>query len=662
MTTALLGAVLLVVAAGVAVLYNKRRRMNYIFSCGLLHVAAWMAMVHAALSSDDVVFWLRAASMVGAFSVVSFALIFRAILFSEAKDRSWNRLAWVFLAVGILLAALATTGGFIEQAETGWAGLRAGGLYVVYWWGKILLLVLLLAQVIWRLRTVHGIKRLEAQIFLLGGSGVLFLGNLVGAALLWWRSPDMAVVLPLLIVFLILTMGWTLISYRLMDGRQLLFSLAGRLLLLGIVVVVVWGVQQLANTLLSDGAAFFVAIAVGLWFAAEFWPWLSPWIQAQAYPNRIGRAAQNIANQELHPEQMEDAYVELLRRWANCEKAYVLMRSHQRLVGGGIDIAVDLPGMALLQRWGWVTPERLEREPERPEFESLRALMQEHQLGVLVTSSASLAMVLGLPVGRAQKPYTFPQIKELLRFVSVMESTLSRAHYLMKTQHSDRLATVGLLGASIAHEIRNPLVTIKTFVQLLPQHYHEALFRDKFFKLIGDEVGRIDRMTEQLLDLAAPRVLSVRVIEIDLLLSECCDLIRTKADDKGVTLITNCTAHPSLIFADPNAVKQVVLNLGFNAIQAQEGQSRERWIKLSTVNSGEVIELLVEDNGPGLKPEVWERLFQPFHSTKSSGFGLGLAICKDILAGMNASISADKPKEGCGAKFRIQLPCPPRSS
>jgi signal transduction histidine kinase len=59
---------------------------------------------------------------------------------------------------------------------------------------------------------------------------------------------------------------------------------------------------------------------------------------------------------------------------------------------------------------------------------------------------------------------------------------------------------------------------------------------------------------------------------------------------------------------------------------------------------------------------VWERLFQPFQSTKSSGFGLGLAICKDILAGMNATIRADPPNAGCGAKFRIELPCPPRSS
>ena len=82
----------------------------------------------------------------------------------------------------------------------------------------------------------------------------------------------------------------------------------------------------------------------------------------------------------------------------------------------------------------------------------------------------------------------------------------------MKVQHAEQLATVGLLGASLAHEIRNPLVTIKTFVHLLPQHHQDPVFRDKFFKLIGDEVNRIDRLTEQLLDLASPRAYAAELI------------------------------------------------------------------------------------------------------------------------------------------------------
>jgi signal transduction histidine kinase len=232
----------------------------------------------------------------------------------------------------------------------------------------------------------------------------------------------------------------------------------------------------------------------------------------------------------------------------------------------------------------------------------------------------------------------------------------------MKAQHAEQLATVGLLGASIAHEIRNPLVSIKTFVQLLPDHFQDPTFREKFFRLIGDEVGRIDRLTEQLLDLSAPRVFTMQATAIHLLLSGCLDLIAAKADDKGVQIVRDFQAQNDVVYTDPNAVKQVVLNLGFNAIQALEQHAGDRNLRLSTRQLPSAVELTVTDSGPGISADVWSRLFQPFQSTKSSGFGLGLAICKDILSSLHASITADPPVPGRGATFRIVLPCQPPTS
>ncbi len=660
MSTALMSSCVLLMAALLAPWFNLRRKLNFYFAVSMAYVAMWLLALHLALCADQGIGWWRVLGLLGAFATGFFLVIFRVIADPLAGWLQWVRYGAAYIVAGLVLAIVALGTDFVQMERSGWVD--GGGWFAFYWWVKIGLLLALFGQVIWGLRGVHGVVRLEVQIFLLGGIGAMFLGNLLLAAQLWWGGGEWVAIVPLLMMLLVLITGWTLISHRLMDGRQLVGSALGRMLLLAVVMIVVWATKEMASVVLGESSAFLVAVGVGLWFAAEFWPWLGLWIQQHAYPDKIGRAAQNIAKQELHPEAMEDAYINLLQRWANCPSAVVLMRSHQRLVGAGIDIPVETPEMQLLQKLGWVTPERLERESERPEFPALRKLMHDHNLAVLVSSSPALAMVLGLAVSRSLKPYTFPQIRELRHLAGIMESALSRAHYLMKTQHSDRLATVGLLGASIAHEIRNPLVTIKTFVQLLPKHYHEAVFRDKFFNLIGDEVSRIDRMTEQLLDLAAPRIITPRVIEINLLLSECLALIRAKADDKGVILQTNFTAQPNLILADANAVKQVVLNLGFNAIQAMEQVKSERWLKFTTRNDADMIELTIEDNGPGLAPEVWGRLFQPFHSTKSSGFGLGLAICKDILSGMNATIRADQPKEGCGATFRIQLPCPPPSS
>jgi len=248
---------------------------------------------------------------------------------------------------------------------------------------------------------------------------------------------------------------------------------------------------------------------------------------------------------------------------------------------------------------------------------------------------------------------------QLIELASIIESALERAHFTVKAQHAEQLATVGLLGAGLAHEIRNPLVSIKTFVQLLPTHHHDPAFRDKFFRLIGEEVNRIDRLTEQLLDLASPRVYSAQPVDLHPVLRETIDLATTKAAGKQIEFVADFQAAPDRAFTDASAVKQVLLNLCFNAIQAVESRAGERWVKIATRITPIGIEMSVADSGPGIAPEIRPRLFQPFQSTKSTGFGLGLAICSDILTGLNASIDVDPPAPGRGATFRVIFPCQP---
>jgi signal transduction histidine kinase len=194
---------------------------------------------------------------------------------------------------------------------------------------------------------------------------------------------------------------------------------------------------------------------------------------------------------------------------------------------------------------------------------------------------------------------------------------------------------------------------------LLPQHHQDPAFRDKFFKLIGSEVNRIDRLTEQLLDLASPRTYVTEALELHPVLRTSLDLVAAKATDKNIQFLTDFHAAPDQAFTDASAAKQVMLNLCFNAIQAVESRTGERWVKVSTRNVAAGIEMAVADSGPGIAEEIRPRLFQPFQTTKSSGFGLGLAICSDILANLNATISVDPPAPGQGATFRVIFPCQP---
>lgn len=287
----------------------------------------------------------------------------------------------------------------------------------------------------------------------------------------------------------------------------------------------------------------------------------------------------------------------------------------------------------------------------------LQAFMEREQLGVMVAcGSQGLNVVLVVGVPETRRPFTYPQVAQLVELAAIVESALERSHYSVKAQHAEQLATVGLLGASLAHEIRNPLVTIKTFVQLLPHHHQDPAFRDKFFRLIGDEVARIDRLTEQLLDLATPRAYVAGELELHPVISASLELVSAKAADRHIRIVTDLQARPDVVHTDATAAKQVFLNLCFNALQAVEEQE-ERWVKVSTRNVNGWVEVAVEDSGRGIAPEIRPRLFQPFQSTKSTGFGLGLAICSDILAGLHATITADPPVPGRGATFRVKFPC-----
>lgn len=250
-----------------------------------------------------------------------------------------------------------------------------------------------------------------------------------------------------------------------------------------------------------------------------------------------------------------------------------------------------------------------------------------------------------------------------MELAAIMESALERAHFAAKVQRAEQLATLGLVGASLAHEIRNPLVSIKTFVQLLPTHHADPAFREKFFRLIGEEVRRIDELTQQLLDLAAPRTYHAEMLGLHTALASGLELVQAKAAERGVRVETAWQAAPDLVFTDAGVAKQVLLNLGFNAIQAAEEKGgTDRWVRISTRRVAEGVELAVADSGPGIAPDFQKRLFQPFQTTKSRGFGLGLAICRDILANVRATITADPSVSGQGAIFRVLFPCQSPSS
>jgi signal transduction histidine kinase len=458
--------------------------------------------------------------------------------------------------------------------------------------------------------------------------------------------------------------SFAITTYRIFNARQLVLLGIEKAILVAAVASAAYVLDSGLNVVLPEPLAFFVTTALSLWLAVTVNNWLDH--AFRFYPQAISarQAAFVAAQRETRGERLEAAFEEILKGWGQTDHGLILYGAERLICGRGVEVPFDSDLLLTMRHLRWATPERLARERPSKERREVAEFLHIHNLGVLVIAEGpSLTAMVGVGIGASRRPFTYPQVAQLLELASIMESALERAYFSAKAQHSEQLATVGLLGANLAHEIRNPLVSIKTFVQLLPTHHQDPVFREKFFRLIGEEVTRIDQLTEQLLDLATPRTYSASQVELHAVLRSSLDLVAAKAGDKGVEFRTDFRAAPDRVFTDPAAAKQVLLNLCFNAIQAVEARGEgERWIKIATQNAGEGVEMVVSDSGLGIAPEIHPRLFQPFQTTKSSGFGLGLAICRDILANLRASISVDPPVPGQGATFRVTYPCQPSSS
>jgi signal transduction histidine kinase len=666
---ALFVSVVVALTGGLIIWSNPQRTVNRLaFTCSL-HIAAWLTFLHLAVTaprgSAEGLFWLRCTSAISASIPLHFLLVKEGIVGAFGTRRfEWIRRRFVWVAMTLCLSVIPFTDAFIPSHSTAQQLLRGWGYYA-HDYGIIGLVGFLFWDALRTIKTVTGAQRLELQVWLMGGCAatatILALKALY--ALSHDHNPLYVVLQPFVVLVFYVGTGFAITTSRIFDARQLILVVLERAILIAAVAGLAYSLDLSLSSFLSPVVALLLTTALSLWFAVFLNGKLDRIFQFYPQATAARQAAYAVARREVKADSLEGAFVSVLKGWGQTNHALILSGTKGMLKNADVEVTQDCAAIQVLRQLRWATPERLTREKSSLEREALGRFLQEHKLGVVAYGEGpTLSVLVGVGVPASRRPFTYPQVTQLTELASIIESAMERSHFSVKAQHAEQLATVGLLGASLAHEIRNPLVTIKTFVQLLPHHYQDAAFRDKFFRLIGDEVSRIDRLTEQLLDMASPRVYTAIPTALHPLLRAGLDLVTTKADHRQVKLITDFAASPDIALTDAAATKQVLLNLCFNAIHAVENREGERWIRIATRNVPEGVEVSVTDNGPGISPEILPRLFQPFQTTKSTGFGLGLAICSDILSGLKATIAADTPSPGQGATFRVHFPCPPPSS
>ncbi len=224
-------------------------------------------------------------------------------------------------------------------------------------------------------------------------------------------------------------------------------------------------------------------------------------------------------------------------------------------------------------------------------------------------------------------------------------------------RRSEKMAVLGATAASIAHEIKTPLTSIRTFTELLPRKYASPEFRARFLRTVLPQVDRLSVFLDDLLDFGRFHKPQLRPTEINAVINETFVLLHEAFREHDVHVHQSLAFLPS-IPADPEQLGQVVLNILRNAVEATpQGGTIEVGTRIaaSELEEGEVLQIIVSDTGCGIAKSDLSHLFDPFFSTKPKGSGLGLAISYNIVRDHGGTIRVES-QEGEGATFTILLP------
>lgn len=222
---------------------------------------------------------------------------------------------------------------------------------------------------------------------------------------------------------------------------------------------------------------------------------------------------------------------------------------------------------------------------------------------------------------------------------------------------ADRLASLGALASGVAHEIKNPLVAIRTFAELLPERFTELDFREDFAKVVIREITRIDDLVGRLRGIAttAPRQLSA--IDIYEPIKDTLQLLRAQLEQTRTTVHCDFQDLAPLVAVDEAQLKQLFLNIFLNAIEAM-GPGGEITVHVSRKERQGLPWIVVEvsDSGPGIPESVRTSIFDPFFTTKVRGSGLGLAICRGITDAHRGTIRAENRTDRPGTIIGVEFP------
>jgi len=215
---------------------------------------------------------------------------------------------------------------------------------------------------------------------------------------------------------------------------------------------------------------------------------------------------------------------------------------------------------------------------------------------------------------------------------------------------SDQMKQLGEIAAGMAHEIRNPLASLRGGIELLGKEGTSPEDRTEVSGILVPEVERIERTIKDFLNYARPEQISVQSIDVGEVASEVHALVQ-RGGYQGIEFGLKIEPGLPTVRADLSQIRSVIMNLALNAVDAIEGTGR---VNIEVARAGSDVAIRVTDTGRGIDPSVGNRIFEPFFTTRKEGLGLGLAIVKRVVDDYGGAIRFES-KLGSGTTFEVHL-------
>ena len=255
-------------------------------------------------------------------------------------------------------------------------------------------------------------------------------------------------------------------------------------------------------------------------------------------------------------------------------------------------------------------------------------------------------------------PFKEPVGDEEKQFVVMLSDITSEKISKDETIESEKIASILLLAAGVAHELGNPLNSLTIHLQLMERQLSKIEASPNSEKLGNSlevcrgEVERLDGIIKNFLEAIRPQEPDMQVLDLSLVLEEVFEVVGSELNDRGITVEVEVVAEPPIVRVDRNQMKQVFFNLIKNAMEAMKPGGT---LKIVSRSDEEKVYLQFGDSGAGIRQSELSRVFQPYHTTKKSGSGLGLMIVQRILRSHGGQVGIDS-QEGVGTVVTLELP------